>query len=108
MPTIEFRRPDGSVERVDAGVGTTVMRAAMDHGVPGIVAECGGQAMCATCHVYVVEPEGVELPDVGEDEDEMLECTAAPRDESRSRLSCQITVTGDIDGLRVDVPNNQH
>jgi len=112
MPKITFHRHDGGVDIVAAAPGTSVMRAAVTHGVPGIVGECGGQAMCATCHVYV-RPEYLDdLPDIGPDEEEMLDCTAAPRDPERSRLSCQLPVGGDDDDdgsgdLAVDLPESQ-
>lgn len=104
MPVITFRRLDGAEDRVDVPVGASVMKAAVAHGVPGIVAECGGQAMCATCHVYVADQDLADrlLPPVSDEEDEMLDCTSAPRT-AGSRLSCQIEVTDALDGLTVDV-----
>lgn len=104
MAKISYHHPDGSVDHVEVDNGTSVMRAAVTHGVPGIVGECGGQAMCATCHVYVHTRHVSELPPIGEEEDEMLHCTAAPRDLDRSRLGCQLPVSGD---LEVDVPEGQ-
>ncbi|HWD01658.1 MAG TPA: 2Fe-2S iron-sulfur cluster-binding protein [Amycolatopsis sp.] len=79
----------------------------MENGVDGIVGECGGQAMCATCHVYVREPYLATVPPLSEDEDEMLECTAAPRDERRSRLGCQLELGGALEEVEVDVPDTQ-
>ena len=78
------------------------MKAAVSVGIPGILAECGGQAMCATCHIHVLFTP-VPLPEIGEDEDEMLECALSPRVQN-SRLSCQITVEDDLDGMTVYVP----
>lgn len=106
MPRVIFHR-DGATEVVTADTGSNVMRAAVQSGVTGIVGECGGQAMCATCHVYVRERYLDSLPEIGEDEQEMLECTAAPRDERRSRLGCQLTLGGDIEEVEVDVPQTQ-
>ncbi|GAB3655854.1 2Fe-2S iron-sulfur cluster-binding protein [Zhihengliuella somnathii] len=106
MPSITYVQPNGSSVEVDAADGTTLMRAAVNHGVDGIVGECGGQAMCATCHVYVRPDFADGLPEVSEDEDEMLDCTVAERTE-RSRLGCQIPVGQDHDGIVVDVPDGQ-
>ncbi|OZC73635.1 ferredoxin [Rhodococcus sp. 06-462-5] len=102
MPEIQFLQADGRVDRVDAPVGVSIMKAAVGAGVPGILAECGGQAMCATCHVHI-RYTPVVLPEVGEDEDEMLDCALSPRAES-SRLSCQVTVEASYDGMSVYVP----
>jgi 2Fe-2S ferredoxin len=109
MPKVIFHR-DGATDVVDADPGSNVMRTAVQHGVDGIVGECGGQAMCATCHVYVREPYLDALPAMSEDEEEMLECTAAPRDERRSRLGCQLTLghaAGGLEEVEVDVPPTQ-
>ncbi|KLL96301.1 ferredoxin [Rhodococcus sp. IITR03] len=107
MAKITFHHPDGSTEVVDVSEGTSVMRAAVTNSIPGIVGECGGQAMCATCHVYVRPGHPGTLPSIGEDEDEMLDCTTSPRIEERSRLGCQVTMTSDLDGLEVDLPESQ-
>ena len=106
MPVITYVQADGSTAVVDAPVGTTVMKAAVANDVAGIVAECGGQAMCATCHVYVSAPGASALGEISEDENEMLDCTAAPRTE-HSRLSCQLVVAEHSDGLTVQVPDYQ-
>jgi len=103
VPTVTFHHPQAPADVVQVEAGTTLMRAAVGHGVAGIIGECGGQAMCATCHVYVHEPFLASLPPIEEDEDEMLDCTTAPRDSSRSRLGCQLTV-GEVDDIEVDVP----
>jgi ferredoxin, 2Fe-2S len=104
MSTLTFHHPDGSTV-LEVAAGTSLMRAAVTHGVRGIVGECGGQAMCATCHVYVREPYLAALPEMGEDEDEMLDCAAAPRDPVRSRLACRIEAG--THGIEVDVPGSQ-
>lgn len=106
MPTVTYIRPDGSRIDHDVEVGTSVMQAAVAQGEDGIVAECGGSLMCATCHVWVDERFVELLPAVAEDEAEMLTCTA---DECRSnsRLSCQLIVTDDVDGLVVEIPAEQ-
>ena len=77
MPEISFRNVDGSVTPVEVSAGTSIMQAAISNGVDGIVAECGGNALCATCHVYVDPPMSDVLPSVSEDEDEMLESARA-------------------------------
>lgn len=105
MPTITYHQPTGEARTLTVEEGTSVMRAAVVAGVPGIVGECGGQAMCATCHVYV-RPGAEELPPIGEDEDEMLDCTVAERTD-RSRLGCQVSTGGRLQDLEVDVPAEQ-
>lgn len=106
MPRVTFIHPDAREETVEVDAGTTVMRAAISNDVEGILAECGGAAMCATCHVYV-EPEfASRLGDIDPVEDEMLDTAAAPR-ESNSRLGCQIPVSEELDGLRVRIPHTQ-
>ncbi|WP_027943952.1 2Fe-2S iron-sulfur cluster-binding protein [Amycolatopsis taiwanensis] len=107
MSKVTFHHDGGLAEVVEAEPGTSLMRAAVHNGVRGIIGECGGQAMCATCHVYVREPHLDALPGMSEDEDEMLDCTVAPRDDRRSRLGCQIALGGDLDEIEVDVPAGQ-
>lgn len=87
-------------------MGKTVMQLAIRNNIRGIVGECGGNAMCATCHVYVEEPDSTLLPPVGPEEDELLDCTASPR-QLNSRLSCQLRVDGTADVLTVSIPDNQ-
>jgi 2Fe-2S ferredoxin len=106
MPKITYVQPDGTKKVLDAPVGTSVMKTAVSHGVPGIVAECGGSCMCATCHVYLAEAEQVVIPPMADDEDEMLDFVAEPR-QATSRLSCQLIVTDALDGLVVHVPESQ-
>lgn len=107
MPEITYRLPDGSTEVLEVVPGTSVMRAAVTNGVPGIVGECGGQLICATCHVYVHERYLDSLPPVSDEEDEMLETTASPRDPVRSRLGCQIKLGPHLERVEVDVPPEQ-
>ena len=106
MPKVTYVDPDGTELEVDADAGTSVMMAAVNADIDGIVAECGGSLMCATCHVYVDHGSPVTLPAVSDIEDELLYTTACPRREN-SRLSCQLPVTDAIDGLVVDVPERQ-
>ncbi|MQA34428.1 2Fe-2S iron-sulfur cluster-binding protein [Modestobacter roseus] len=107
MPTVTYHHDGGTADVLDVEPGTSLMRAAVRNGVRGIVGECGGQAMCATCHVYVRDPYLGALPDISEDEEEMLDCTTAPRDADRSRLGCQVVVGPDLDEIEVDVPASQ-
>jgi 2Fe-2S ferredoxin len=82
------------------------MRGAVVNGVAGIVAECGGGARCGTCHVFVEDSDGITLPPMHPEEDEQLYCTAMERRDN-SRLSCQLEVTDDLDGLVVRVAERQ-
>jgi ferredoxin, 2Fe-2S len=106
MPTIHIVRADGSRYELAAPVGSSVMQLLVGAGETGIVGECGGSAMCATCHVYVDEAWTDRLPAALANEEEMLECTADVRGPT-SRLSCQIKLTDALDGLVVRLPNIQ-
>lgn len=103
MSQITYVQPGGHTQTISVPTGKSVMRAAMENNIEGIVAECGGNAMCATCHVYVEAVDATLLPPVGEEEDDMLDCTAAERLAS-SRLSCQLAAT---DGLTIRIPEEQ-
>jgi ferredoxin, 2Fe-2S len=105
MPRVSFVQPDGTVRTVDAPAGLSVMEAAIDNGVPGIVAECGGACSCATCHVYVDPEWAGRLKAADALESGMLDCALEPR--KTSRLSCQIALTDELDGLVVHVPEAQ-
>ena len=106
MPRIIFIQADGHEQSVQAVIGASVMQTATGAGVLGIVAECGGSAMCATCHVYV-DPTWIgQIPGPLANELEMLECTAADRLDN-SRLSCQIKATDALDGLVIRIPDRQ-
>ncbi|MET0886216.1 MAG: 2Fe-2S iron-sulfur cluster-binding protein [Mycetocola sp.] len=102
MPRISFEH-DGSVYRVDAPAGQSIMRAAVGNSVPGIDGECGGDLTCATCHVYVRDPWLAQLEEPDEEEREMLEVVEGLR--SRSRLGCQVLLHDNLDGIAVDVPS---
>ncbi len=106
MPTVHFILPDGEQRDVNAAEGVSAMQVAMNAGINGIVAECGGSAMCATCHVYVEEPWMDRLPEPLATELEMLECTASER-LATSRLSCQIKLTHAVDGIVLRIPPTQ-
>jgi 2Fe-2S ferredoxin len=106
MPKVTYVAADGSRKEVDVPVGTTVMAAALRNGVDGIVAECGGVCMCSTCHVFVDENFVDRLPPADDTEEAVLEIAAIER-QVNSRLSCQIKVTEDLEGLIVRLPERQ-
>ena len=106
MPTIKFVTHDGNEQEVEAESGTTVMQAAMDNGIDAILAECGGACSCATCHCYVDEAWTDRMPEADEIEKDMLDCVLEPQD--NSRLSCQITVTDELDGIVIRLPESQY
>lgn len=106
MPNITFISHTGESRTVTVAAGTTLMQAAVRNGVPGIVADCGGECQCATCHVYVDEKFLGLLRPAEEDEDAMLAVTASER-KPNSRLSCQIGITDALDGLVVTTPEIQ-
>jgi 2Fe-2S ferredoxin len=91
---------------VDAAVGDTVMATAVRNGVPGIVAECGGNCSCATCHVWVAEEFAPAVGPPGDMEEDLLDMGVSER-RSTSRLSCQIRLTEALDGLTVEIPPEQ-
>nr|WP_217358314.1 2Fe-2S iron-sulfur cluster-binding protein [Gordonia rubripertincta] len=106
LPTITFISPDGTKHPVEAKVGASAMETAVRLGVPGIVGECGGGLSCATCHVFV---EAGDLDRTGRAEDfeeEMLEDALTPATEC-SRLSCQIRITDELDGLTLTIAPEQ-
>jgi 2Fe-2S ferredoxin len=106
MPAVIFNLPGGKTRTVDVSSGTTLMMAAVKNGVDGIIGECGGVCMCATCHVYVRQDFFDRLPPAQDTEEAVLEVTNAER-LPNSRLSCQIKITDELDGLTVDVPPSQ-
>jgi 2Fe-2S ferredoxin len=106
MPKVTFIAFDGKHHEVDAAAGLSLMRAAVDHNVPGIDGDCGGQCACATCHVFIEAPWSALTGARTAREDEMLNFAAELRDSSR--LACQVTVTDALDGLVVTMPEGQH
>ncbi|MDR0242927.1 MAG: 2Fe-2S iron-sulfur cluster binding domain-containing protein [Burkholderia sp.] len=105
MPNITFVSPDGQQRIVETQTGKSVMEAAVNAMVPGIDADCGGACACATCHVYI-DPNWVgRLDSPAGLEVDMLECAYEPNE--RSRLSCQIKMRDDLDGLIVHLPDQQ-
>lgn len=106
MPTITFISHDGETREVQVTAGTSVMQAAVDNDINGIVAECGGACSCATCHCYVDEGWLEKLKEPTTIEKEMITCVLDPQ--ANSRLSCQLVVDGDLDGLVVRLPEHQY
>jgi len=106
MPKVTYIAYTGESQTIDVPAGYSVMEGAVRNGIEGIVAECGGACMCATCHVYVDEAFLDRLPPIGEEQEEMLNATAAER-KPNSRLSCQIPAIPELDGLIVRMPDRQ-
>ncbi|SFI97641.1 ferredoxin, 2Fe-2S [Phyllobacterium sp. CL33Tsu] len=105
MAKITFVTFDGARFETDAENGSTVMENAIRNAVPGIDAECGGACACATCHVYVDEEWTAVVGEPEAMEEDMLDFAYDVR--PNSRLSCQIRVSDDLDGLVVHVPERQ-
>ncbi|MCA3562891.1 MAG: 2Fe-2S iron-sulfur cluster binding domain-containing protein [Methylocystis sp.] len=105
MPTITFIDAAGTARSVEADNGSTVMEAAIRSSIPGIEAECGGACACATCHVYVAEEWTAKVGKPQPMEDDMLDFAFDVR--PVSRLSCQIKVKPELDGLIVTTPAKQ-
>lgn len=101
-----FVQPDGAETTVEASSGDTVMQAALNANVAGIVAECGGSMACATCHVYVDDDWASKTGQRSDGEEDMLDCAMSEMRET-SRLSCQITLNEELDGLRVHIAPEQ-
>ena len=105
MPRITFVQPDGSRDTIEVRAGRTAMEAARDHNIRGILAECGGECSCSTCHCYVDEKWIEHLPGKAPDEATLIEFAWEPRD--ASRLACQLLVTEALDGLVLHIPEKQ-
>jgi len=105
MPKVTFTERGGGRREIDAPLGITLMEAARQNGIQGVVAQCGGACVCATCHVYIHPSWLAKLEPREEMEEGTLENAWEPRD--NSRLSCQIQVTAELDGLEVTVPQRQ-
>ena len=106
MPKVTYIDFDGNEFEIDLPVGHSLVEGAVQHDIEGIVAECGGSCMCATCHCYVDESFADKLPEITEEEDEMLEETVSER-KSNSRLGCQIRMTPELEGMKVNLPEEQ-
>ena len=105
MPVVTFITHDGESREVKVEVGTTIMQAAVDNGIDAIVAECGGSCSCATCHCYIDEAWFEKAGSPGDIEKDMIDCALDPAE--TSRLSCQVTITDELDGLVVRLPESQ-
>lgn len=105
MTNVHFVLPDGQIQTVDAKEDWSLMEVARDAGVPGIVAECGGRALCSTCHVHV-DPEWLDVVGLPDDI-EQITLDLAPDVTDASRLSCQLKVRPEFEGLVVHVPKHQ-
>ena len=106
MAKIIYIEYSGEKHIVEVANGLTVMEGARDNNIPGIEADCGGACACSTCHVYI-DPAWVnKIPKKDDMEDDMLDFAYEP-DPARSRLTCQLTVTDDLDGLVVQMPEKQ-
>jgi len=105
MPKITFIEHSGTERTVDAETGKSVMQIALDNMIPGIVGDCGGSCSCATCHAYVDPAWADKLPPQSETESMMLD--GALETQPTSRLTCQLTMTPELDGLIVRTPASQ-
>jgi len=107
MPKIIFKKAEGESVEVKIRVGDSIMQAAVDNGIDEIVAECGGNCVCATCHCYIEEAFVDKLNKMDDFENDMLDSTATERKDN-SRLSCQIQMTDELDGMLVHLPESQY
>ncbi len=106
MARITYIEHNGTQHVVDVKPGLTVMEGARNNNIPGIEADCGGACACSTCHVYVDPAWTDRLPARGDLEEDMLDFAYEP-DPERSRLTCQLKVTDELDGLIVQMPERQ-
>ena len=106
MVKIKFIEHSGQEHDVETNPGASVMVAAVSNGVPGIDADCGGACSCATCHVLVAEDWMAKAGQAGDQENSMLDLN--PDREATSRLSCQIPMSDDLDGIVVNLPEFQY
>ena len=105
MTKITYIEHNGKSHTIDVENGLTVMEGAVQNNIPGIDADCGGSMACATCHVYVKEDWFNTVPSKTEGEDDMLDQAYEPK--KNSRLSCQLTISNELDGLIVNLPEKQ-
>ena len=105
MPKITYKTQDKNIYTIDVQNGLTVMEGAVQNDIPGIDADCGGGMACATCHVYVTEDWFDKLPKKEDGEEDMLDMAFEPK--KNSRLSCQLIVSDEMDGLVVNIPSKQ-
>ena len=105
MPKIIYNTFDNQTYSIDVQNGLSVMEGAVQNDIPGIDADCGGGMACATCHVYVDENWLDKLPKKEDGEEDMLDMAFEPK--KNSRLSCQIIISDELDGLTVNIPSKQ-
>jgi len=105
MPKVTYITSDDKKYEINVQNGLTVMEGAVQNDVPGIDADCGGGMACATCHVYVTEDWFDKLPAKEDGEEDMLDMAFEPK--KNSRLSCQLVVSEEMDGLVVNIPSKQ-
>ena len=105
MSKITYIEHSGETHTIDVANGLTVMEGAVQNNIPGIDADCGGSMACATCHVYVKEEWFNKLPKKEDGEEDMLDMAFEPK--KNSRLSCQLMVSDQLDGLVVNLPEKQ-
>ena len=105
MPKITFKNKDGNSKIIEVENGLSVMEGAIQNDVPGIDADCGGSMACVTCHVYVEEKWLNKLPKAEEAEVDMIDMAYEPK--KNSRLSCQLIVSDELEGLIVTTPPKQ-
>ena len=105
MPKINYITHDDQKHSIEVQNGLTVMEGAVQNDIPGIDADCGGGMACATCHVYVKEEWYDKIPKKEDGEEDMLDMAFEPK--KNSRLSCQIVVSDELEGLTVNIPSKQ-
>jgi ferredoxin, 2Fe-2S len=106
MPKVIYVEQNGTMHEIELQEGISVMQGAVDHGIPGIDGDCGGECACGTCHVYVESPWLDRLDTAGDAEGSML--SFADGTQPNSRLACQIRMSSELDGLVVGLPAGQH
>lgn len=106
MPKVTYIEYNGETKEIDVPAGDSVMQGAVNNLVEGIIGECGGSCICATCHCYVDEAWRDKVGPPGDAEEDMLSLDANRRE--NSRLGCQIKITEELDGLIVRLPESQH
>ena len=105
MPNITYIESSGNKKTIDVPNGLTIMEGAIQNNVPGIDADCGGGMACATCHVYVKDEWLDKLPKIEDGEQDMIDMAFEPK--KNSRLSCQIIVSDELEGIEVTTPEKQ-
>ena len=106
MPLIKFVSHDGISTDINTESGVSLMQAAIDNGIDSILGECGGSCSCATCHCYIDEAWMAKTGEPRSTEKDMLDCVLEPK--HNSRLSCQVDITEELDGLIVHLPASQY